>query len=267
MRNRKSFESVARTLLLSLMLAGFCSGAGSQESPPGMLSQNVTMTMFKIVDQKGKKFLETQTGEMLPISGKNLDKDAQMLAVYRDNNSNYWYINKDGQPTAIPPEKVQWAINSISEQKYAKESISATANANAAVYPPGAYPAPVQQTTIVNESSNNSGSSALGVGMAAAAGGMVGGLVGGAIDGNHYYGVPYGAPVYRGGGSAHGYYVNNSGNKVYVNNEHTNAVEKQWNQQGSWDNRSNWSQHMDGSHEGWGGFRGSGFNGGFRGRR
>lgn len=264
MRNRNSFETAARALLVATATVGLlCLPARSQESP-GMLSQNVTMTMFKVIDQNGKKYLETQTGEMLPISGKNLDKNAQMVAIYRDQNANYWFINKNGQPTSIPAEKVQWAINSISEQRYAKESTYPGATAyQGGAYPPGTYPPgyPVQQTTVVQEPSNNSGSSALGVGVAAAAGGMVGGLVGGAIDGNHYYGVPYGTPIYRGEG-AHGYYYNNSGNKVYVNNEHVDPVVHQWNQQGAWDNRSEWSQHLNSaSHEGWGGFHaGGGFH-------
>jgi hypothetical protein len=118
----------------------------------------------------------------------------------------------------------------------------------------------------------------MGTGLAAAGGAMAGSMIGAAInEGNHYYGIPYGQPSYRGEGN-HPYYMNN-GNKVYVNNQHTEPINQQWQHQGEWNNRSQWSNptptttpnsssmanaqnkfnnnaRRQEGHEGWGGFRG-----------
>ena len=244
-----------RNLSLVIALSATMSGADAQPAAaPNPDAQNVTMTMFKIITRKDHKFLETQTGETLPIEGKNIDKNAQMLAVYRDANANYWFINKHGEPTSIPPSKVQWAINDISEQRYAKEHAYPPVGGpnTSTTYQQGVgYPAPVQQTTIVNQPGSSGG------------GAMVGGLIGDSMyGGNHYYGVPYGAPLYHEGNR--GYY-NNNGNKTYINNAHTDPVMKQWNQQGNWADHDHWnntggeklkSEPHRSFHEGWGGFRG-----------
>lgn len=245
----------------------------AQERSPdaGPISGNVTMTLFKIIEQKGKKYLETPTGETVPIAGKHLAKDASLVAVYRDSQNNYWFINKDGQPTAIPPQKVQWAVSEISEQRLAKEQTQAALAAQAAgssQYPTGQ--APVQQTTIIqgpgNAGGSGSGASMVGTGLAAAGGAMLGGLIGDAMyDGNHYYGIPYGTPMYRGGAAP--FYADNSGNRVYVNNSHITPINDQWAHQGEWNNRDQWTRAAasEGArndftgrrfHEGWGGFRG-----------
>jgi hypothetical protein len=209
------------------------------------------MTLFKVVTQKGKRYLETQTGEMLPIEGDKIARDAKALAVYRDAQANYWFINKNGQPTQIPPEKVQWAVNTIMAERQVKE-----AGLPVGSVPPAATQAPVQQTTIV-ESPNNGGNGAaamVGTGAMAMGGAMMGSMLGAAItDTNHWYGVPYGAPIYREG--ARGYY-NNNGNRVYVNNAHNTDLFRQYNAQGAWDHRENWGADHHAFGGGWGGFRG-----------
>jgi hypothetical protein len=119
----------------------------------------------------------------------------------------------------------------------------------------------------------------VGVGLAAAGGAIAGSAIGAAImDNNHYWGIPYGAPVYREPYNRP-YYQDKSGNNVYVNNKHNEPVINQWNQQGAWDNRSTWApgnapnqngtapeqNHADNHppnkhyHEGWGGFNGGRF--------
>jgi len=275
--NRHSEWTFVRAALLAGFIAAtsctgsFCQTAPATQSPfTGPVSGKVSMTLFKIVEQKGKKNLETPTGEFVPISTKHLAKDATMIAVYRDSQNNYWFINKEGKPTPIPPQKVQWAVNQISEQRLAKEQTQAAiaAEQSAGNYSNNGYAnsgqAPVQQTTIIQQPSSGSGSGAVagyvGTGLAAAGGAMVGGLIGDSLyDNNHFYGAPYGAPLYRDGNRS--YYVNN-GNRVYLNNSHLNAVNNQWDHQGEWNNRDSWSEgthedHLDrGFREGWGGFRG-----------
>ncbi len=227
--------SIATTALLA-MFGAFGLRADAQ------MSGNVTMELFKVGETKGQRYLQTPTGEVLPIKGDQLAHDATAVAIYRDVNNNYWFINKQGQPTSIPPEKVQWAINEISTQRLAKES---TGPQSGSYQSNGTNPsngqAPVQQTTIIQQPSSGSGSSGmgmLGAGVAAAGGAMLGSMVGSAIDGNHYYGMPYGTPMYR---DNHGGYYMNKGNKVYVNNSHTEPVVNQWKQQGDWDHRNEWN--------------------------
>lgn len=270
MRNRRLLGALlaCSATLISLTAAKPCAA----QAP---LSGDVTMTLLKVVKQKGKKYLQTQTGELLPISGDNIAKDAAAVAIYRDSSANYWYVNKEGQPTAIPPEKVHWAVQTIEAQRELKQA----GVPNPELASQGAQStsqAPVQQTTIVQSPNNGSGGGStaaamLGTGAMAMTGGMLGGMLGAAIsDDNHWCGVPYGAPMYHEGNR--GYY-NNNGSKVYVNNEHNQALMDQWNHQGQWQNRNNWqnqmqhaepsSQPLQSSHhersfrrqEGWGGFR------------
>ncbi|HEY9718896.1 MAG TPA: hypothetical protein V6C69_15595 [Trichormus sp.] len=255
------------------------------QPPPG--SSQVTMTLFKIEKNHGQKFLVTQSGDKIPVSGDQLAKDAASLAVYRDANANYWFINKYGNPTSIPPEKVQWAINIVKSER-AAEFQGLQPGANTTTNSSGSS-APVQQTTIIQNPNGSSNGSGAGMAMTAAAamgGGLLGGMIGGAIDdNNHYYGMPYGAPMYHDGAGM--YHYNSAGNRVYVNNEHTNQVANQFNNVGDWDHRNQWQNNMQnhpnaataanngnlenhaksfsGSHEGWGGFHhfdGDGFHGG-----
>jgi hypothetical protein len=239
--------------------------------PPTGSSQ-VTMTLFKIEKNHGQKFLVTQAGDKIPISGDQLAKDATSLAVYRDANANYWFINKYGNPTSIPPEKVQWAINVVKSERAAEfqgyQPAANTTNSSGSS-------APVQQTTIIQNPNGSSSGGAAGTAVTAAAamgGGLLGGMIGGAIDdNNHYYGMPYGAPMYHDGAGM--YHYNPEGSKVYVNNEHTNQVANQFNNVGDWDHRNQWQNNLQndhpaandgnlanhaksfsGSHEGWGGF-------------
>jgi len=263
-------------------------GANAQlPQAPG--SDQVTMMLFKIVKSKGQKYLVTQTGDRIPISGENLAKDATTVAVYRDASQNYWFINKEGAPTPIPPQKVQWAINVVKSERAAEfQGYQPVQNTV-----PGST-APVQQTTIIQSpQSGSSGGGAVVTAAAAMGGGLLGGMIGGAIDdNNHYYGMPYGAPMYHDGAGV--YHYNPSGSRVYVNNEHNNQISNQFNQQGDWDHRNQWSNNLNdqphptannaaenhagdygnrghegfggGGHEGWGGFHHFG-GGGFRGGR
>lgn len=274
-RDIKRFIVTALSATLMTASSGVILAALGQEQPmPG--GANVSMILFRIVSKDGKKFLETPTGEMLQVDKSKIGRDATTLAVYRDGANNVWYINKDGQPTPVPPQRVQQAIATIYAQREAKGMTT--------MPPPGAappqygypappagypYPYPPSSTTIIQEPSNNNnsnGAASMAVtGLAAAGGALAGAAIGDAMyapyGGYHYNGVPYGTPIYHDG--ARGYY-NNNGNKVYVNNEHNNNVMNQWNKQGNWDNRQAWS-HPETTpttnKEGWGGFNGGDFKG------
>lgn len=242
------------------------------QAPPG--SGQVTMTLFKVEKSHGQKFLITPMGDKIPISGDQLAKDATSLAVYRDANANYWFINKYGNPTPIPPDKVQWAINVVKSERAAEFQGYQPSTNNSGT----GSSAPVQQTTIIQNPNGGSSGGAAGMAMTAAAamgGGLLGGMIGGAIDdNNHYYGIPYGAPLYHDGAGV--YHYNPAGNRVYVNNAHNNQITNQFNNMGDWDHRDQWQNNLKndnnlangadkafGSHHGWGGF--SHFDNAFRG--
>lgn len=266
-------------------------------SAQGTMGGNTSMMLLRVIKMNGQKYIETQTGETLPISGEHLAKDATAVAIYRDSGNNYWFIDKSGQPMSIPPQKVQWAINSVAQQRQAKEA-TAAGMPSATGY---TNPAP-SNTTIINNGTGSSGSNGMGMvgtGLAAAGGAMAGAAIGDAInDNNHYYGIPYGAPMYHDQYN-HGYYNNAAGKPVYVNNSHNQNVMNQWNKQGNWDNHNapannpsanannlaqsnngqkesrrerrqqqhNGGSSLGGEHDGWGGFSGGKLDNGGGGRR
>ena len=199
--------------------------------------QQLTMTLYQVATgQDGRQYVITRNGMQLPIPGAGVAPGAQQIAVYRDPQSNFWFQDRNGQPVEVTAAQLQWAI----DQRYGQQMSA----------PLTQTPQPVQQTTIVEQpaqssggSSNSSGGGAgsvVATGLAAAAGGAVGGLISGAMNGtNNYYGMPYGAPLYRDGNRA---YYNNNGKKVYVNQNNNNKhVINQWDHQGRWNDRDKWA--------------------------
>lgn len=224
-----------------------------QGAPMAPMSGQVTMMLFRVVKSGDQQCLLTPAGKLLPVPGNNIPADITTVPIYRDAANNYWYTNRQGQPVAISPDKVNWAVRYLESQP----------GPNMGMMPQQGmgYQPPVQQTTIIqqppqqqsssNSSSNSSGSgsSALGTGLAAAGGAMMGSMIGDAMYhpyssgygyGSSYYGMPYGTPMYREGSNV--YYYNNSGNKTYVDATKENqAMVNQWNHQGNWNDRNAWA--------------------------
>lgn len=191
-----------------------------------------------------------KSGNPTPVSGEQMQSvmnQMQAQAMQRGR------VQAGQYPQGMPGQQGMPNPNMYGQNPYAQ---------NVA---PGAYPqtGTPQQSVVINEqppsnsnasnsSSGNSssGSSAMGTGLAAAGGAAVGALMSNAIYNNNnepyyggYGGVPYGAPVYRGAAAGQYYYKHPNGNNVYIAPNSTNAAAfNQYDKQGTWDNRQQWSQ-------------------------
>ena len=232
---------------------------------------NVQMIVFPIAKQGSQQFIVTPKGFHLAIPGKGIDKNAKEVVVYQDAEKNYWYINKHGEPTPVDPQVLQ-SVYAQAQQQANAANAAQMAGQYQGGPPPQQYTGqpPVQQTTIVEQPNNSGGGSGTGAalaGMAGVAGGMVAGAaMSGAWSNPSYYGVPYGTPLYHGEGG-NNYYMNN-GNKAYVNNQQYNkqvtanqynnnkqaantfnnksgnSAFDQWNKQGQWKDKDQWSKGL-----------------------
>jgi hypothetical protein len=198
----------------------------------------VGMILFPVQrDQNNRQYIISRMGYKLDIQGVGIAKDAKQIAVYQDNQNNYWYINKKGQPT--PVNQTQMA--KLSAQIQAQQVNNANPNPN---------PNQNQNVTINNQApaSSGGGSSALGTGLAAMGGAMGGAAIGAAMTNSAYshpyYGVPYGQPIYKAPSSGNYYYKGSSGNNVVVApTKQTNAMFNQYNQQGAWKDKNQWANN------------------------
>lgn len=258
---------------------------------------NVSMIVFPIVKQGSQQFVVTPKGFHIAIPGKGIASNAKEVIVYQDAEKNYWYVNKHGEPTPIPPQQVQDALMQVQQQMNAANAAQMGGQYQGG-QPPQQYAGqpPVQQTTIVEQPNNNggNGTGAAVAGMAGMAGGMVAGAaMSGAWNQPSYYGVPYGHPLYHGEGG-NNYYVNNNGEKAYVNNQQynknvnaaatqynnnkqaantfnnksANSAFDQWNKQGQWKDKDQWSKGLQSASGRFGGAEeGRRFGGGEEGHR
>jgi hypothetical protein len=206
----------------------------------------------------GQQYLTTRAGYQVALPGLGIDPNATQVAAYQDAQNNFWYINRNGQPTAVSPPQMQNIMSQIQQQQMMRQS----AMPKEGGYPPQSMPPPQaptaapQQSTVINNpapSSGASGSSALGTGLSAGLGAAVGAGLSNAIYNNNnnqypyggygYGGMPYGTPVYREPSGQ--YYYNNpaaNGTKVYVAPNASNTPYfNQYQQQGNWSDKDKWA--------------------------
>lgn len=243
---------IAAAVIISSLSAGVCLAQSSDPPPVGMI-------LFPVKrDQDGNQYIISRAGYKIVIQGAGIAHDAKHIAVYQDNQNNFWYINKKGEPTEVNPEqmaKVNAQIQGQIEKRAEMQGQYPQAAQPGQYQPPYAGQATTNpnQTVIVNQQpSGNTGSGgagALGTGIAAMGGAMGGAVLGGLIDSsmyNHpYYGMPYGQPMYREANSGR-YYYNKGGNNVYVApNHNTQAMFNQYNAQGAWKDKDQWAHNAN----------------------
>jgi hypothetical protein len=249
----KPWQAVLLSLIL-LAAGGLPKNAALAQAPLPE-GQQLAMTLLPIVHQGDLTYIITPKGFKVQVPGSGVAKNAPAVAVYQDPQRNYWYINKKGEPTPVKPATVQSVMAQLSAQYNA-----AAAQQQVQAMPPQMMQqqpaqAPVQQTTIIQQPGTSSGGSGVVAGVNAAAAGM--NLAGGILNatsayGNYgayggYHGVPYGRPIYPSYANGHNnyYYNNSSGNKTYVNaNKNNSAYLNEFNKQGTWNNRSQWSKNI-----------------------
>lgn len=263
---RSGHKQVSKWVLAASLLFSFGLTPSLADNTPPANSQaaNVSMTLFPVVrEANGATYILTPRGFKVNIPGVGISPNATTVSVFQDQDRNYWYIDRNNCPTEVTAQQLQWAMTQINAE---------AAQAQNAAYGkpmPGGYPnqagygygMPPQQpqqpaapqTVVVQQEQPQSGgsgggSSALGTGLAAAGGAALGSVLTNSIyDSAHPYygGMPYGVPMYREGNGRY-YYNNPAGNKVYVAPHNDTAnITKQWDQQGTWNNRQNWAANTD----------------------
>ncbi len=182
--------------------------SGNQNRP---MPAGVSMSVYPIErGYDGAQFVISKQGYRVMVPGLGISPDAHEIAVYRDANSNYWYIDQRGQPTRLTSDQIRWAMAQIQDQ------MNQSAAQNAAQSMP-----PVQVEQPAATTSHSGVGSAIVTGVAAAGGAALGAaLTNSAYNNGHYYGIPYGTPVWR-DASHHAYYSGSHGNRVYVSNRNS----------------------------------------------
>jgi len=186
----------------------------------------VSMQLFPIKrGYDGAEFIVTPAGYTISIPGLGVAPNATQLAVYEDDQRNYWYIDRDGNSVKLTTDQIQWIQAQLNQQAQARGVMPPIIETNSAQQP-------VQNVVVQQQPSQGSGlGNTLVNGLAAAGGAMAGAALGSSLYHNNYNGIPYGVPVYHHGGKY--YYNGSNGKKVYVNNS---TYVNQWNHQNNWQN-------------------------------
>jgi len=254
----KPESGISKAFLLSAMTACLLATTSAPDAsarhkksdkntvPP---DSQVSMEIFPIQrGYDGAQFIVTKAGYTVSIPGLGVAPDATQVTAYRDENNNIWYIDRNGTPVKLTDQQVQWGVAQINQQAQARAAAAGQQQAYAGQQPMYqgqqqylGTQAPPPSTVVVQQqqpSSSSGVASGLVTGLAAAGGAMAGAALSTSLYHNNYGGIPYGVPVYHGGGGRY-YYNGSNGNKVYVNNSNNNKSINQinqWNHQGNWQN-------------------------------
>ncbi len=187
------------------------------------LPKDVSMTIYPVErGYDGAQFAISKQGYKVMLPGLGIAPDASEIAVYRDSDERYWYVDKKGKPTRITSDQINWVKGQLQQQMQM---------AGQAPYMQPPQSAPQEET-----SSGGPGSAVL-TGLAAAGGAAAGvALTTAAYNNRTYHGIPYGAAVWR-DDDHRAYYAGPHGNKVIVSNTHAPYC-KEWERQRDWDDLS-----------------------------
>jgi len=247
-------------VLTGLYLAAAISSLGvvvnAQNMPigaPGMAAAqpnpNITMCLYPVErGADGQQYIVTKAGYKVTVPGLGIAPDAHEVAVYRDTQNNFWYVDKNGVTQAVSHDQLQWTMAQISHQQ-AMNNIEMQHSSlpgrtapgmmpQSAMMPSGQMPTGQAQPIIINnqQPSGGGGNSALATGMVAGTSAMMGSMMGSAMTNNSYHGVPYGVPMYNSAGK---YYYNGANGEAHEVPYHTdNPYMNQWSRQQAYQNNS-----------------------------
>jgi hypothetical protein len=229
--------------------AGSSPSSGVASQAAAQPNSQLAMIMLRVEHNKGKDFIVTPRGLRAQVPGKGISSKATAVAVYQDPQQNYWYIDKNGEPTAVRPQVVQSVMAQFNAEVQQTQAVAPSASGVTGTAGT-AGGAPVQQTTIINQppaggtSGGGGGAGAMGMASMAMGGTALGMSIGAlANSSNHgYYGVPYGRPIYQ---DNHRYYYNNDSKKAYIApNSNNKEYFNQFDKQGNWNDRQNWQKNV-----------------------
>jgi hypothetical protein len=188
----------------------------------------VTMTMYHVLEtQDGQQYFVTQNEQRILLPGAGVN--AAGVAVYTAPDGEQWYIDRTGTQQSLPPL-----------------SSYASFNSNTGPYGNGNYNSYDYYQKPVPKVYNNTAASGVGSLL-----GAVGGIAAGAAVGLGLGALPWGVPIYWGGG--HPWYYGSGGTATYISNnnfggfnewQHLNRYNySNWNHYNNWNRNNNWNNH------------------------
>ena len=229
--------------------------AGNSGPPAGSpyddSAQNATMTMFQVLSgENGQQYYMTNNKQAVMLPGAGVTTAG--VCVYTAPDGSQWYVDRTGTQQSLPSSSGSGAMvnngaNNMAAGPYGSSDWETGSN----YYQQQQYAAPpvappVQNNYYQNNNSNNSGGGG-GGGLLSAVGAGLGAAAGAALST-----VPWGTPVYWGGGNP--WYRGAGGGATYVS--HTSNSFNEWNHQNNnwnrtasnhWNNHSfsnnNWDHH------------------------
>lgn len=258
------FRSNTVNVLTGLYLAASISALGSvvsaQNIPMGTPAMgaaqpnpDISMCLYPVErGADGQQYIVTKAGYKVTVPGLGIAPDAHEIAVYRDTQNNFWYVDKNGVTQPVSHDQLQWTMAQISHQQamhniemqHSPPAMAPGANLSvqgmvpqSAGMQPGQVATGQGQTVIINnqQPSGSGGNAALATGLAAGSAAMMGSMMGTAMS-ESYHGVPYGVPLYNSGGK---YYYNGANGAQHEVPYHTdNPYMNQWSRQQCYQNNS-----------------------------
>ncbi len=247
-----------------------CSGPVQAQNSQPMQAANPDISMSLYPVEKGadgQQYIITKAGYKITVPGLGIAPNATDIAVYRDGQNHFWYVDKNGATQPVSQSQLQWTMAQINHQQ-AMRNIEAQRNMPPSSIQPNMMgtpgmmqgsvmqPAMMQpgmmvpgqtmagQTTpnvIINNQqpatqSSSGASSAMVSGLAAGGGAMLGSMIGSSMYDHNSYGMPYGVPMYNSAG--HYYYNGANGEHYEVPYDHANPYMNQWNRQQAYQENS-----------------------------
>src|SRR5277367_753161 len=80
-----------------------------QQMPQQYANPNQTAMIFYPVElgPDGRQYITTKAGYKVTVPGLGIAPNAGQIAVYRDPQNNFWYVDKNGSPTPVSPQQMQ----------------------------------------------------------------------------------------------------------------------------------------------------------------
>lgn len=227
--------SLGAVLLGALQL---CQPVVAQPSPAPYddSAQNATMTRFQVLNGgNGQQYYLTNNKQAIVLPGAGVNDNA--VTVYTAPDGSQWYVDRTGTQQSLPPAQANPAYtnNNMASGPYGQSDWNTGSN----YYAQQQYAAPPVAPSVQNnyyQNNEGSGSSGGGSGLATAATALASGI--GAAAGAALSSVPWGTPVYWGGGSP--WYYGAGGSATYVN--------RNFNSFNEWNHQNNYWNHSSSNH-------------------
>jgi hypothetical protein len=221
-------------------------------------STDVSMCLYPVErGADGVQYIITRAGFKVTVPGLGIAPDAREIAVYRNPENQFWYVNKNGATVPVTAFQVQWTMAQINHQQALRNIenererplgeapiVYNSMGQQVAQQPTAIYSGMAPNVIINNEqpatrTATSGAGAAVVTGLAAAGGSMLGSMIGSSFydNNNGYDGIPYGHPCYNEGG--HYYYNGADGAHEVPANRYTNQWDRQQAYQYNSQNRQN----------------------------